>query len=372
MKPRVVAAMSMGRPSGHGRTGCRTVNPPSVGDRPKAPAADVTHLRIRVLGTELAVWVSGPPQGVPVIVLHGFTGSASAMAPLTDRLAGAFRAADESVRPLRLIVPDLVGHGGSEVPSDPSAYRVESMAGQVAALADALGCETFHLVGYSMGGRVALTLGCISPRRLRSLALIGASAGIADADERRRRAGDDSARAERITTDFAAFVDDWMNDPLFAGQAALGDVYLAAARAQRMASNPDGLALSLRHGGTGSMTPLHRELGRCQAPTLLVVGLADTKFCDIAEELAAGLPQALIARIAGAGHAAHVERPGHTAAVIAASIAAAEENLDAPDGKPGTADGDPSAVGGRLGVPGANLGAVDEHTDTAEEAGQCR
>ena len=349
-------------------------------------AADVADLRIRVGGVELAVRVSGPPQGVPVIVLHGFTGSASAMAPLTDRLAGAFQAADESERPLRLVVPDLVGHGVSEAPSDPSAYRVESMAGQVVALADALGCETFHLVGYSMGGRVALTLGCRSPRRLRSLALIGATAGIADPDERRRRAGDDSARADRITADFSAFVDDWMNDPLFAGQAALGDVYLRAARAQRMASNPDGLARSLRHGGTGSMTPLHGEMGRCEAPTMLVVGLADTKFCAIAEELADGLPQALVARMAGAGHAAHVERPSHTAAMIAASIAAAEENLDtaggylgalganlgAPGGSPGAPRGDLGAAGRDLGAAGGDMDAVDEQADTAGEAGQCR
>lgn len=262
----------------------------------------------------------GPADGVPVVVLHGFTGSAQAMAPLTERLAVGERPGP----PLRVITPDLVGHGGSDSPDNLAVYRVEAMADQVAALADALGWETFHLVGYSMGGRVALTLGCVSPQRLRSLTLIGASAGIADPDERRRRAEVDQARAERIVAELGAFVDEWMADPLFAGQAALGDAHLRAARAQRLASNPAGLARSLMAGGTGTMEPLHERLADCDTPTLLVVGAGDTKFCAIAEQLAAALPRAVLAHIDGAGHAAHVEQPEATAAAIADLIAGVE------------------------------------------------
>ena len=269
----------------------------------------------------MAVTELGPATGVPVIVLHGFTGSARAMDPLTERLAAKRFAA---CSPVRIIGPDLVGHGQSEVPDDVDLYRVEAMADQVATLADALGCETFHLVGYSMGGRVALTLGCVSPQRLRSLTLIGASAGIADPDERRRRAEADQARAERIVAEFGAFVDEWMADPLFAGQAALGDAHLRAARAQRLASNPAGLARSLMAGGTGTMEPLHERLADCDTPTLLVVGAGDTKFCAIAEQLAAALPRAVLAHIDGAGHAAHVKQPEATAAAIADLIAGVE------------------------------------------------
>lgn len=265
---------------------------------------------------ELAVTERGPAVGAPVMVLHGFTGSASAMDPLTERLAAGLG--------VRVVCPDLVGHGDSDSPDDLSLYRVEAMAGQVAALADGLGCESFHLVGYSMGGRVALTLGCTSPQRLRSLTLIGASAGIADPTEQRGRAAADSARAGSITADFDAFVDGWMADPLFAGQAGLGEVHLEAARAQRLAANPTGLARSLIAGGTGSMTPLHDRLGNCETPTLLLIGANDAKFCAIADEMVGALPRASIARIAGAGHAAHLEQPDATAAAIADFIAELE------------------------------------------------
>ena len=288
------------------------------------PQEVAENLRIRAGRVELAVRVSGPELGVPVIVLHGFTGSGAAMAPLTDRLAAALGADRALPRPLRCVVPDLVGHGTSEAPIDPSPYRVEAMAGQVTALADALGCDTFHLIGYSMGGRVALTVGCAAPQRLRSLALIGATAGIADPDERRRRIEADSARVERIRADFAAFVDEWMADPLFAGQAALGQEHGRAARSQRLAANPEGLARSLEHGGTGSMAPLHGRLDACDVPTLLVAGGHDAKFCAIAQQLADVLPHAEIALIEGSGHAAHVERPDAASGAIAAFISRAE------------------------------------------------
>ncbi len=269
--------------------------------------------RIPAGGVELAVNQRGPEAGVPILVLHGFTGSAQAMEPLAERLAAGLTA--------RVICPDLIGHGRSEAPDDIDRYRVEAMAGQVAGLADALGCETFHLVGYSMGGRVALTLGCTQPQRLRSLALIGASPGISDPAERRRRAGADRSRAVRIVEDFEAFVDDWMADPLFAGQAALGDAHLQAARVQRLASSPAGLARSLLAGGTGSMTPLHDRLEDCDVPVLVLAGARDGKFCAIAEELATALPDCAAVRVPRAGHAAHLEQPDAAAAAIARFIA---------------------------------------------------
>ena len=284
----------------------------------------------------------GPATGVPVVVLHGFTGSAQAMAPLTERLAARL--------PARIICPDLVGHGRSEAPADLDLYRVEAMADQVAAAADALGCDTFHLVGYSMGGRIALTLGCAAPRRLRSLSLIGATAGIADSDERQRRAETDRERAERLAENFVAFVDEWMADPLFAGQAALGDAHLQAARAQRLASNPAGLARSLIAGGTGSMAPLHERLRTCDTPTLVLAGTQDTKFCAIAEQLVRAMPSASAATIEGAGHAAHIEQPDATAAAITEFITKAEtdrpmEADPAGEAHRGAAGADPAAAG---------------------------
>lgn len=258
------------------------------------------------VGLAVDVWGSGPP----VLVLHGFTGSAAAMNPLTSRLEG-----------FTVIAPDLVGHGRSESPSDPNRYTVPAMAEQALAAAAALGHHRVHLLGYSMGGRTALAAACAAPDRVRSLAVIGTTAGIADSEQRRRRAEADQARAEAIEADLAAFVDQWMSAPLLAGQARLGPDHLRAARAQRLAGDPAGLALSLRMGGAGAMEPLHDRLRRCRAPAHIIAGADDAKFCALADELAALLPRASVTRIAGAGHAAHLEQPEATAAAVVAFLA---------------------------------------------------
>ena len=102
----------------------------------------------------------------------GFTGDAGTMEAITGRLVGDVDAVD------------LAGHGPGPHPDDPDAYSIDAMAEAVLDRHD----EPVHLVGYSMGGRVALTAACRFPGRVRSLSLIGASAGIADPDGRADRA----------------------------------------------------------------------------------------------------------------------------------------------------------------------------------------
>jgi 2-succinyl-6-hydroxy-2,4-cyclohexadiene-1-carboxylate synthase len=272
----------------------------------------VTAVIVDAGDARLRVEVSG--TGSPIVVLHGFTGSAAAMRPVTRLLDPAHR----------MIAPDLVGHGRSDPPTDPDSYTVEAMVRHVLAVADVLRCSTFHLVGYSMGGRVALALGCHVGHRLRSLTLIGATAGLVDEERRVERRGLDEARARHIESDFEGFVDDWMDNPLFASQSRLGHDFLMAARAQRLASRPEGLAASLRAAGTGSMTPLHDRLGQCTMPTMLVVGGEDVKFRALATELSGMLPRSSTSVIPDAGHAAHLEQPVAVADRIREFVSAIE------------------------------------------------
>ncbi|MEZ5247317.1 MAG: 2-succinyl-6-hydroxy-2,4-cyclohexadiene-1-carboxylate synthase [Acidimicrobiales bacterium] len=262
-------------------------------------------------GVVMCVEVSG--AGPPVVLLHGFTGDASTMGVLTDRLVGTHT----------VIVPDLVGHGGSTGPAD--RHGVDDMAAQVVAVLEALGHPAPHdIVGYSMGGRVALTIACRHPELVASLSLIGASAGLATEAERAARRRADAELADSILADgLASFVDRWMANPLFATQARLGDEFLAEARAQRMGNDPEGLVRSLRGAGTGTMQPLHEHLGRCAMPIGLVVGGDDAKFRTIAEEMAGSLPDAMVSVIDGAGHAAHLERPDDVVAAIRRTLARA-------------------------------------------------
>lgn len=266
----------------------------------------------------------------PVVLLHGFTGCSESLSAIAERLGAA--------RPVLAI--DLVGHGRSDAPADVASYRMERCIAQVRGVWDAFGVEQPHLLGYSMGGRAALSLAAADPRAVRSLLLVGASAGLADPGARAERVRADEALADRIEREgVAAFVDRWMALPLFASQARLGAAALARARAQRLANRPVGLANSLRGMGTGAQPPVHDLLAAVDRPVCLVVGEEDAKFGAIAHALAGRLPEAELQPIAAAGHAAHLENPDAFARVAEAFFAAHDA---APSSRRAGAAGQPA------------------------------
>lgn len=253
----------------------------------------------------LAAEVSG--DGEPVIFIHGFTGSAAAMAPLVSRLDGC-----------RRIAVDLIGHGRSPSPTDLAPYGVEAMAASVAALGAGIADGPCHVVGYSMGGRVALTLASAHPQVCRSLTLISATAGITDEAERAQRRQADEALADRIGQHgLARFVDEWMGLPMWDSlKASLSAEAWQASMRQRRDCNPVGLANSLRAAGTGSMTPLWDRLNGLDVPTLVICGELDTKFVEIGRRMSELLPRSELAVLPGVGHAVHLEAPEACADVI--------------------------------------------------------
>ena len=140
------------------------------------------------------------------------------------------------------------------------------------------------------------------------LVLIGATPGIADAAERRARRAADDALADHIeAVGVAAFIDEWLTNPLFAGLT-----HETAQRADRLRNTAAGLSSSLRLAGTGTQEPLWNRLADIACPVLLIVGAADRKFRAVADSMAELLPDATVAVIDGAGHSAHLEQPAAT------------------------------------------------------------
>ena len=143
------------------------------------------------------------------------------------------------------------------------------------------------------------------PASVQRLILVGATAGIADDDARAARRAADEALADRLEgVGVAAFLEDWLAQPMFAGLPRE-----AADIENRLTNTADGLAAALRLLGTGTQAPLDDRLNELTMPVLLVVGARDAKFRDEAERLKRGIRHAEIAEIAGAGHACHLEQP---------------------------------------------------------------
>jgi len=271
-------------------------------------------------------------RGTAVLLLHGFTGSHESMADLAERLA-----------PRPTLCLDLVGHGGSDAPEDPAAWHMDACVAQVERVLDAWASGPVHVVGYSMGGRVALSLAAAAPQRVASLALVGASPGLASEAERAQRRAADAALADELRADgLEAFVERWTAQPLFASQKRLPEAVRERARAERLRNRPEALARSLRGMGTGSMPPLHDALPSLDVPVTVVVGDEDARFRALAESMAAALPRARVARIPEAGHAAHLERPDATAAEIRRGLAESETGVGSEPG----AEAEVAATGG--------------------------
>jgi 2-succinyl-6-hydroxy-2,4-cyclohexadiene-1-carboxylate synthase len=235
-----------------------------------------------------------------LLLLHGFTGSGALWAPHAAALAERFR----------VIAPDLLGHGDSDAPPDPARHAMPRTIGDLAALLDALGVARCALLGYSLGGRVALALAAEHPQRVTALILEGASPGIADAEDRAARRAADAHLARRLEDDgLAAFVDAWMAQPLFATQAALPAAARTAARAARLRNSVVGLAACLRGLGTGSQPSYWQRLHELTMPVLLLAGERDAKFRALAGAMAERIPTATLRIVPGAGHTTHLENP---------------------------------------------------------------
>ncbi|MCU1358116.1 MAG: alpha/beta hydrolase [Acidimicrobiales bacterium] len=245
--------------------------------------------------------------GARVVLVHGFTQTLMSWAPVAADLAG-----DHEV-----VRVDAPGHGGS------GDLHVDLAAG--AELLGAAGGRATY-VGYSMGARLALRLAIDRPDLVERLVLIGATAGIDDPDERSARRAADDALAARIEADGVdAFLDRWLAQPLFADLSPTPED-LAARRTNTAA----GLASSLRLAGTGTMDPpWWDDLARIDAPTLVLAGEHDAKFTALGHRLVAAIgaragagagPVARFAPVAGAGHAAHLQRPALVASRLRAHL----------------------------------------------------
>jgi 2-succinyl-6-hydroxy-2,4-cyclohexadiene-1-carboxylate synthase len=187
---------------------------------------------------------------------------------------------------------------------------VEATADALPGLLARLDAVPADVLGYSLGARIALRLAIAHPQVVGRLVLESASAGIADDAARAARRMADEQLADRIERDgIETFVSAWERGPVFASHAALAPDVVARQRAIRLASDPLGLASSLRAAGQGSMEPLHARLGTVAAPTLVITGELDTVAGRRAIEVADGIPGARLTRLERVGHTPHLEAP---------------------------------------------------------------
>jgi 2-succinyl-6-hydroxy-2,4-cyclohexadiene-1-carboxylate synthase len=247
----------------------------------------------------LSYTIYGDPHRPVILFLHGFMGSGANWAETISALDERFYC----------VAPDLPGHGRS-LGLTPEDYTIEGAAKMLRELLDGLEISRTAIVGYSMGGRLALYLALRHPERCSGLFLESASPGIEDAAERKARREADEERARRLESgDFETFLANWYRQPLFASLSQHQGLVEEMIEA-RSNNDPGELARSLRGMGTGNQPSLWGGLGELEVPTLAVVGSLDERYVRIASLMATLNPRLRTTVVPGVGHHVRLEAPG--------------------------------------------------------------
>jgi 2-succinyl-6-hydroxy-2,4-cyclohexadiene-1-carboxylate synthase len=229
-----------------------------------------------------------------IVLLHGFTQTRDCWGPVADDLA----------RDHKVIRLDAPGHGRA------AGLRLD--LGAAAARAATEGGRAVY-VGYSMGARTALHVALGQSEVVQALVLVGGTPGIEDETERAaRRQRDLELAAHLRAIGVAAFLEEWLDQPLFAGLPRW-----ARFDEERRRNTAGGLASSLELAGTGSQSSLWPRLPELTMPVLAVAGADDQRYARLAERMASTIgANAQAALVPAAGHAAHLERPDAFLAIL--------------------------------------------------------
>ena len=171
------------------------------------------------------------------------------------------------------------------------------------------------LVGYSLGGRLALRAGLRAPEELDAVVLVGATAGIEEGPLRVQRAEADEKLASWMEAmPIEDIVSLWERQPLFADQS---ESLVEEQRPGRLAHEPRDLALLLRTAGQGVLEPVWHELRSLELPLLAIAGARDDGYTAAAKRIASLAPGARAAVVEHAGHAPQLQQPEAVAELIA-------------------------------------------------------
>ena len=238
---------------------------------------------------------------IPLLALHGFTGSPKSWDFLPNP------------ETLPRTTPVLVGHAGSTAGSEVQTFEDE--VERLAALATEYG--SVHLVGYSLGARLALGIALRYPERVARLTLVSGHPGLAtEAERAQRRAADEHWCELLLTRGLTEFVAVWQDQPLWATQSQLDAARLAQKRGERLSHEAVGLVHSLRCTGLGQMPNYADHLQKLRVPVAVLAGELDTKFSALGRAITERVAHAKLEIVPGAGHDLLLERPEFVTEVI--------------------------------------------------------
>ncbi|MFG6148198.1 2-succinyl-6-hydroxy-2,4-cyclohexadiene-1-carboxylate synthase [Halobacillus sp. B23F22_1] len=249
-------------------------------------------------------WVEEKGDGPPLLMLHGFTGSSSTFKKVKATLSSSFR----------LVSMDMPGHGKT---GETGPISMEEFADDLKSLITQLGYSKIPLLGYSMGGRAALSFAILYPEYVETLILESSSPGLETVEEQVARQSKDQHHIEQLLQKgVPSFVNYWESLPLFKSQNRLPEKERIELREERLSHTAQGLAESLEGMGTGKQPSWWAQMPGLNLNVLLIIGEKDEKFVKLNQKMHELLPESELVKVKGTGHAVHVEDPRTFAKIV--------------------------------------------------------
>jgi pimeloyl-ACP methyl ester carboxylesterase len=228
--------------------------------------------------------------------------------------------ASVNAREFRVLVYNWRGYPPSSVPADVASYSQELSIEDLRALMDHLRIERPRLLGFSMGGSLALNFALAHPARVHALVLAGTGTGSADKRDFAREFG---AIADRFEREGASRVaPDYLSGPTRLQLQRKNPARWRKLVAELSELSSLGLAHTLRgvQLRRPTMYELESRLSEVRIPTLVIVGEEDTPALDASRFLAARLPDATLEVLPGTGHTLNLEEPEAFNAAVLESL----------------------------------------------------
>lgn len=255
-------------------------------------------------GVTLPYLEHGDRDGVPVVLLHGFAGSAHAFAPVLEHMPASIRALAVTQR----------GHGDATKPSD--GYAVTDFAADLVAFLDALELPTTVIVGHSAGSGIAMRFAIDHPDRTRGLVMLGAPPSTGGSEASRAFWDEKLASLTDPVEDalVRGMVEQMLVEPVDAGL-----IEAAIVEGRKVPAFVWRAAFESRWRGDGEYG---EQLEAISAPTLVVWGDRDARYPrDQTDTLVARIPRATLLVYSGAGHLLYLEEPERLAADVSRFVA---------------------------------------------------
>jgi len=214
---------------------------------------------------------------------------------------------DDITSGLNGVAVDLPGHGKSvNLPDE--AYDYENVARLLRATLIEAGITEMDLVGYSLGGRIALGFTRRFPAHVRHLVLESTSPGIVSKEDRARRAAEDAVRADLLRSDHESFQRDWLSSDLFLSLKNRPEIRNMLIR-ERLTGNAKEWARALVGLSVANQPDFRSWLAESETMPSFITGALDQKYTDIALDLNRKNKRIRHIPISDAGHNVHLEQP---------------------------------------------------------------